>query len=116
MRDNATLSTTPVEVRGTLAQKEKAKQLIEDLTIQNGNMQAWADKCNRNFAASQLATAPVAINWGELKQQAEEYESKKWSDCPDIVKNFYVENNHVALMSEEEVKKIRLVKKKIINM
>ncbi|XP_002163544.2 probable ATP-dependent RNA helicase DDX43 isoform X1 [Hydra vulgaris] len=112
-QNSASLSKTPIEISGTLAQREKAKKLIEDLTIQPGDLQAWADKCNREFAESRLTAPPVGINWGELKLQAEEYEIKKWADCPDIIKKFYKEQNHIAKMTEEKVLEIRELKNKI---
>ena len=83
----------------------KAKQLIRDLTIPAGDLRSWANRENRRYD-EQLHTAPK-INWGQLKEQAAEYEKAKWADCPEIIKYFYKESKNIALMDPSEVADIR---------
>ena len=83
----------------------KAKQLIKDLTIPAGDLRSWANRENRRYD-EQLHTAPT-INWGQLKEQAAEYEKAKWADCPEIIKYFYKESKNIALMDPSEVADIR---------
>ena len=83
----------------------KAKQLIKDLTIPAGDLRSWANRENRRYD-EQLPTTPK-INWGQLKEQAAEYEKAKWADCPEIIKYFYKELKNIALMDPSEVADIR---------
>ena len=105
LSDEASLVCTPVDLFGTERQQLKAKQLIKDLTIPAGDLRSWANRENRIYD-EQLHTAPK-INWGQLKEQAAEYEKAKWADCPEIIKYFYKESKNIALMDPSEVADIR---------
>lgn len=105
LSDEASLVCTPVDLFGTERQQLKAKQLIKDLTIPAGDLRSWANRENRRYD-EQLHTAPK-INWGQLKEQAAEYEKAKWADCPEIIKYFYKESKNIALMDPSEGADIR---------
>ena len=75
------------------------------MTIPAGDLRSWANRENRRYD-EQLHTAPKS-NWGQLKEQAAEYEKAKWADCPEIIKYFYKESKNIALMDPSEVADIR---------
>ena len=75
------------------------------MTIPAGDLRSWANRENRRYD-EQLHTAPK-INWGQLKEQAAEYEKAKWADCPEIIIYFYKESKNIALMDPSEVADIR---------
>ena len=96
-----------VEITGTEEQKQKAKQMIEDLTIPAGDYQRWGEREARKNNIQINDSAPAPINWGELKRQNDEFQAAKFADMPEIKKNFYRENKKIATMDPLDVAVIR---------
>ena len=80
--------------------------MIEDCTIPAGDLSSWAKRENRDYEEKQKTAVPM-INWGALKEEAEEYERQKWADCAPIKKDFYREKEHITNLDPLEVASIR---------
>uniref|UniRef100_A0AAY4CIG7 RNA helicase n=1 Tax=Denticeps clupeoides TaxID=299321 RepID=A0AAY4CIG7_9TELE len=102
-----------VVIFGSSDVQKKAKEMIDDLILDNGSCDLFeigvspsdVVVCLNSLAPS--STAPVSlppIDWASIRQNREKYEALKWQDLPPLKKDFYIEEPSVASRSAEEVK------------
>lgn len=50
---------------------------------------------------------PEIIDWDKINERCEIAQKERWAKCPSLVKNFYVENEQVRLLTEDQVAQFR---------
>ncbi|XP_066995104.1 probable ATP-dependent RNA helicase DDX43 isoform X2 [Anabrus simplex] len=109
--------TTVVRLTGSEECRDKAKQLIEELLSNDGPRNYGSDQRNsrgddEGENGEQIEKQP--INWSELNKIYEEAQKERWSKCPPLDKDFYVEDPDVADMNPEEVSQFRKANNNIV--
>ncbi|KAF5294042.1 hypothetical protein FQR65_LT10945 [Abscondita terminalis] len=97
---------TVVKISGLETEISKAREMIEQLTIERPPRQ------EKNFFTSAPAPAPASfeipdIDWKALAEECDQYTKDKWSKAPPMKKDFYIEDPEVAKMSAEQVAQFR---------
>ncbi|KAK4884800.1 hypothetical protein RN001_001071 [Aquatica leii] len=95
---------TTVKINGSEDEINKAKELIEQLTIDRPPRQ---DRQFFNQVPVVHNDLPEVIDWKALSEECDRYSKEKWSKAPPMKKNFYIEDPEVANMSMEEVQDFR---------
>lgn len=54
------------------------------------------------------------IDWSKLNAEYEEEQKRRWAQCPELIKNFYVEHPEVSKMTEAEADAFRLENNNIV--
>uniref|UniRef100_A0A8B9LTY5 RNA helicase n=1 Tax=Astyanax mexicanus TaxID=7994 RepID=A0A8B9LTY5_ASTMX len=103
-----------VLIFGSSDVQQKAKDMIEELIsgsssgprFNNGSERSGVrnDSC-WPASALQASTGPATtpIDWTNIRENREKYETMKWQDLPPLKKNFYIEDEAVARRSAEEI-------------
>ncbi|PSN29920.1 hypothetical protein C0J52_20712 [Blattella germanica] len=132
--------TTAISLSGSDESQAKAKQMIEDLLNSintrgsyggggsggdfrggGGGNGGGSSSNNETFNGSsnnvedeEHSSAKPLINWAELNKKYEDAQKERWSKCPPLIKNFYIENPEVANMPAEEAQRIRKANNNIV--
>uniref|UniRef100_A0A3B1JYL6 RNA helicase n=1 Tax=Astyanax mexicanus TaxID=7994 RepID=A0A3B1JYL6_ASTMX len=101
-----------VLIFGSSDVQQKAKDMIEELIsgTASGPLFSSTRSGVRNdscwpASALQASTGPATtpIDWTNIRENREKYETMKWQDLPPLKKNFYIEDEAVARRSAEEI-------------
>ncbi|XP_021914078.1 probable ATP-dependent RNA helicase DDX43 isoform X2 [Zootermopsis nevadensis] len=114
--------TTSVIVSGSGESVAKAKQLIEDFLNNfnsrsngsSGNISGSGNGVYGTAVSESEPKKPPVINWAEVNRIYDEAQKERWNKCPPLLKDFYIEDPHVASMLPEEVQKLRKEKNNIV--
>ncbi|KAJ4428936.1 hypothetical protein ANN_25932 [Periplaneta americana] len=121
--------TTSVILSGSDESMAKAKQLIEDLlnNYNTRNSGGFSNSRSSNGFGAETADSepekPKIINWAEVNKiyykivrilLQEEAQKERWSKCPPLLKDFYIEDPDVANMIPEEVERFRKANNNIV--
>ncbi|XP_035232975.1 probable ATP-dependent RNA helicase DDX43 [Stegodyphus dumicola] len=111
LQNDSSDETTPVRLTGSSESREKAKNLIEELTSNFGRTtitnEGGDNSWYGNSYASSTDDGPKLIDWDSLNKSCEEARQRKLAALPPIIKEFYFEDPAVAAMSPREVSAFR---------
>ncbi|KAJ8676693.1 hypothetical protein QAD02_012480 [Eretmocerus hayati] len=103
-KDCTSGDNTLVVISGPQDAQQRAKDMIDSLLSDNTMHRRPNHSLERN---NQTSHAPMEIDWDQAAKEYDSFQKEKWSQYPDIRKNFYVEDPAVANLSPEEVEHIR---------
>ncbi|KAF8790266.1 probable ATP-dependent RNA helicase DDX43 [Argiope bruennichi] len=116
--------STSIRLTGSSEARQMAKTLIEELTVDFGNMSTNKNLCKfDNSGNTSSFTNKVKeneinsiIDWDELNKNYEEQRKKQLAALPKLKNNFYKEDPVVAAMTKHEIYQFRCEKNRMIVM
>ncbi|XP_023719255.1 uncharacterized protein LOC111870865 isoform X3 [Cryptotermes secundus] len=109
--------TTSVILFGSVDSVAKAKHLIEDF-LNNFSTKSDGSGCSGTGGTETAVVEPEPqkpqIDWAKASRIFEEAQKERWSKCPPLRKDFYIEDPEVANMLPEEVQRFRKANNNIV--
>ncbi|PNF17555.1 hypothetical protein B7P43_G15556 [Cryptotermes secundus] len=109
--------TTSVILSGSVDSVAKAKHLIEDF-LNNFSSKSDGSSCSGTGGTETAVVEPEPqkpqIDWAKASRIFEEAQKERWSKCPPLHKDFYIEDPEVANMLPEEVQRFRKANNNIV--
>lgn len=97
-----------VKIFGDSAAQDAAQDLINELINEAQENSMYSSRTQSSFGRrSGPALAPVTstapVDWAKAAVDYENFQKNRWAKCPELRKNFYIEDPEVASMHRDDV-------------